>query len=117
MAVANAVNEGITEHRKNCEERHGWRAVITQMSGRFEDSAAFRGYINKNNLDISPLELREASNAVVKKCAELIEKDDLPVKILFCSGKKDILILKEMYSIHILICLQAVLLFTHVPLQ
>ena len=88
MAVANAVTEGIREHRKSGKERHGWRAVITQMSGRFEDSAAFRGYINKNNLDISPLELREASNAVVKKCAKLIERDNLEAKILFCSARK-----------------------------
>lgn len=90
MAVANAVNEGIKEHRAKGPERHGWRAVITQMSGRLEDSAALRGYINKNNLDISPLELRVASEAVVKKCAILLQERTLPLKILQCSARRHI---------------------------
>lgn len=88
MAVANAVNEGITEHRKQGKERHGWRAVITQMSGRLEDSAAFRGYIDKNNMEINPLELREASNAVMKRCIKLFGERKLPVKMLMCSARK-----------------------------
>jgi transaldolase len=90
MAVANAVTEGITEHRKNGAERHGWRAVITQMSGRFEDSAAMRGYINKNNMDISPLELREASMAVMKRTIALMEERKQPLKMLMCSARKHV---------------------------
>ncbi|MDX9801846.1 MAG: transaldolase family protein [Spirochaetia bacterium] len=88
MAVANAVTEGITAHRKAGKERHGWRAVITQMSGRFEDSAAFRGYIEKKNLAINPLELRQASNAVMKKCIKLMEERKQPLKMLMCSARK-----------------------------
>ena len=60
------------------------------MSGRLEDSAAFRGYINKNNMDISPLELRVASEAVVKKTAALLDERKQPLKILQCSARKHI---------------------------
>ena len=90
MAVAQAVTEGITAHRKQGKERHGWRAVITQMSGRFEDSAAFRGFIDKNNMDITPTELRQASNAVMKKCIKLMEERKQPLKMLMCSARKHI---------------------------
>lgn len=90
MAVANAVTEGITAHRKAGKERHGWRAVITQMSGRFEDSAAFRGFIEKNNMAIDALELRQASNAVMKKCIKLMEERKQPLKMLMCSARKHV---------------------------
>ena len=41
------------------------------MMGRLEDSKAFRGVVDKDNLDINALELRAASELVVKKCARL----------------------------------------------
>ncbi|MGK2927748.1 MAG: transaldolase family protein [Lysobacterales bacterium] len=88
MAVAQAVTEGISAHRAAGTERPGWRAVITQMAGRLEDSASFRGYINKMNLDISPLELRVASEAVVKKTARLLRQREQPLKMLHCSARK-----------------------------
>jgi len=88
MTVAKMVAEGrkihLAEHEK---PRHGWRAVCTHMSGRFEDTKAFRGYINSMNLDISPLELRFASEAVVKKCAHLFVERNLPIKMLDCSHR------------------------------
>ncbi|MDC7227657.1 MAG: transaldolase family protein [Spirochaetales bacterium] len=90
MAVAHSVAEGRKEHLAAGGNRKGWKAVITQMSGRLEDSAAFRGYINKMNMDISPLELRVASEAVVKKTANLLIERDLPLKMLQCSARKHI---------------------------
>ncbi len=88
MTVAKMIGEGRKIHlAENSNPRHGWRAVCTHMSGRFEDSNSVRGYINSMNLDISPLELRYASEAVVKKCAGLFVERDLPIKMLDCSHR------------------------------
>ena len=101
MTVANMVAEGRKIHLSNNIHRHGWRAVCTHMSGRFEDSKAFRGYINSMNLDISPLELRYASEAVVKKCAGLFVERDLPIKMLDCSHRLHHNIKGEQYYPHL----------------
>ena len=88
MAVAHAVGEGRKIHlREAAKPRLGWRAVCTHMAGRLEDSKAFRGVIDKDNLDIDPWELRCASEAVVKKCAALFVERDLPIKMLVCSAR------------------------------
>ncbi len=88
MAVARMVGEGRQIHLKESKNpRFGWRAVCTHMTGRLEDSKAFRGVIDKDNLDINPLELRAASEAVVKKCARLFKERNLPIKMLTCSAR------------------------------
>jgi len=89
MRVAENVAEGRKIHlAENKTPRHGWRAVCTHMNGRLEDSKAFRGVINSQNLNINPFELRVASEVVVKKAAQLFEERDLPIKILTCSARK-----------------------------
>lgn len=88
MTVAKMVAEGRKIHlAENKTPRRGWRAVCTHMSGRTEDSAAVRGYANKMNLDISPLDLRGISEAIVKKCARLFVERDYPIKMLDCSHR------------------------------
>lgn len=115
MAVANAVTEGITEHRKQGKERHGWRAVITQMSGRFEDSASFRGYIDKNNMAINALELRQASNAVMKKCVKLMKERNQPLKMLMCSARKHVDFEGNIFYPHVDMFVGAPMVFTCPP--
>jgi len=62
MTVAKMVDEGRKIHlAENKKPRHGWRAVCTHMSGRFDDTKTLRGYINEKNYDISPLELDRKS--------------------------------------------------------
>ena len=88
MAVARMVDEGRKIHlRENKTPRFGWRAVCTHMTGRLEDSRAFRGVIDKENLDIDPQELRCASEMMVKTCARLFRERDLPIKMLTCSAR------------------------------
>ena len=88
MTVARMVAEGRKQHlAENPEPRFGWRAVCTHMAGRTEDSHAMRGVVNRWNLDISPLDLRSVSEAIVKKCARLFEARDLPIKMLHCSQR------------------------------
>lgn len=88
MAVARMVSEGHQIHMKESKTpRFGWRAVCTHMAGRLEDSKAFRGVIEKDNLDINALELRCSSEAVVKKCARLFHEQSLPIKMLICSAR------------------------------
>ncbi len=88
MAVARMVSEGREKHLKESgTPRFGWRAVCTHMAGRLEDSVGFRGVINKQNLDISPLELRYSSEAIVKKTARLFVERRLPIKMLLCSAR------------------------------
>ena len=91
MAVAHNVAEGRKIHlSENKTPRHGWRAVCTHMNGRLEDSAAFRGVINKQNLNINAFEVRTATDVIVKKAAQLFEERDLPIKMLNCSARKHI---------------------------
>jgi transaldolase len=88
MNVAKMIGEGRAIHLKESgNPRLGWRAVCTHMAGRLEDSRAFRGVINKQNLSINPLELRYASEAVVKKCSALFVERNLPIKMLVCSAR------------------------------
>ena len=87
MAVANSVAEGRKLHLKEKTQRFGWRAVCTHMTGRLEDSKAFRGVVDKDNLDINPLEMRAASELAVKKCARLFKERNLPIKMLTCSAR------------------------------
>jgi transaldolase len=88
LAVGKSVAEGREIHLKeNKTPRQGWRAVCTHMSGRLEDSKAFRGVIDKDNLDINARELRVASEAVVKKCARIYRERNYPVKMLLCSAR------------------------------
>ena len=88
MTVATMIGEGRKRHLgESSAPRHGWRAVCTHMAGRLEDSSGFRGVINKQNLDISPLELRYASEAVVKKASVLFVERNLPIKMLICSAR------------------------------
>ena len=88
MAVARMVDEGRKIHLKESKTpRFGWRAVCTHMMGRLEDSRAFRGVIDKDNLDIDALELRAASELVVKNCARLFRERNLPIKMLVCSAR------------------------------
>ena len=88
LAVGKSVAEGREIHlRENKTPRHGWRAVCTHMAGRLEDSKAFRGVIEKDNLNINPLELRVASEYVFKTCARLYRERNYPVKMLLCSAR------------------------------
>ncbi|MFC1551146.1 transaldolase family protein [Candidatus Latescibacterota bacterium] len=88
LTVGQMIKEGRKIHlEQGGTPRHGWRAVCTQMSGRLEDSGAFRGVINKQNLNINPLELRYASEAVIKKCAKIFVERDMPIKMLQCSSR------------------------------
>ncbi len=87
MAVANSVAEGRKLHLKEKTQRFGWRAVCTHMTGRLEDSKAFRGVVDKDNLNINALELRAASELAVKKCARLFKERSLPIKMLTCSAR------------------------------
>ncbi len=87
MAVANSVAEGRKLHLKEKSQRFGWRAVCTHMTGRLEDSKAFRGVVDKDNLNIDPLEMRAASELAVKKCARLFRERSLPIKMLTCSAR------------------------------
>lgn len=88
MTVGKMVAEGRAQHLKeNPRLRPGWRAVCTHMLGRLEDSKAFRGVVDKDNLDIDAWELRAASEHVVKTCARLFKERDLPIKMLTCSNR------------------------------
>ena len=87
MAVANSVAEGRKLHLKEKSQRFGWRAVCTHMTGRLEDSKAFRGVVDKDNLNINALEMRAASELAVKKCARLFKERNLPIKMLTCSAR------------------------------
>jgi hypothetical protein len=68
MAVARMVAEGRAQHlREDTRPRPGWRAVCTHMSGRLEDARAFRGVIDKDNLDIDAWELRASPESPVPR--------------------------------------------------
>ncbi len=88
MTVGQMIKEGRKMHLdQGGTPRHGWRAVCTHMAGRLEDSGASRGVINKQNLNINPLELRYVSEAIIKNCAQMFVERDMPIKMLQCSSR------------------------------
>ncbi len=91
LAVGQMVAEGRKAHLAGTDKpRHGWRAVCTHMNGRLEDSKAFRGVIDKNNMAIDAFELRTASEVVCKKAAQLYKEREMPIKVLTCSARKHV---------------------------
>jgi len=57
------------------------------MAGRLEDSKAFRGVIERDNLNIDALELHASTEAAIKKYACIYADRGYPVKMLLCSAR------------------------------
>jgi transaldolase len=88
LAASEAVNEGRKQYlKRNPLPKPGWRAVCTHMSGRFEDSSLLAGSLQKKGIQIDSYELRTASEAIIKKSADMISQRKHPVKLLGSSQR------------------------------
>jgi transaldolase len=89
MACIRAVEAGRAEARCRGTDATPWRAVITDMIGRFgsngdlSDEAAARG------IDLSQTEIRWAEVAILKRIHRIIREKGYPVKMLLSSLSVD----------------------------
>lgn len=85
IAVAEAVQAGLLEARKNRVDLTGWRSVVTFMSARWEAAPEFVEQANQVGVTLSPEDLRWASVAVFKNAYRIFRHRAYPSMLLICS--------------------------------
>jgi len=85
VAVAENVQEGLLEARRNCVDLTGWRSVVTYMSARWEAAPEFEQQAAALGLPLSPEDRRLASTAIFKEAYRIFRERAYPSKMLICS--------------------------------
>lgn len=85
VAVAEAVQDGLTEARRNGVDLTHWRSVVTFMSTRWENSEVFIEQAKEAGVDLSPEDRRWAGVAIFKKAYQIYREKAYPSKMLICS--------------------------------
>jgi transaldolase len=85
VAVAENVQEGLLEARRNCVDLTGWRSVVTYMSARWEAAPEFEQQAAALGVPLSPEDRRLASTAIFKQAYRIFRERAYPSKMLICS--------------------------------
>jgi transaldolase len=85
IAVAEAVQTGLLEARRNGVDLTGWRSVITFMSARWESAKEFAEGALQAGVNLSPEDMRWASVAIFKNAYRIFRQRAYPSKLLICS--------------------------------
>ena len=85
VAVAEAVQAGLAEARKNSVDLTRWRSVVTYMSARWENSEAFTEQAQAAGIELSPDDRCWAGVAIFKKAYRVYREMAYPSKMLICS--------------------------------
>ena len=85
IAVAEAVQAGLLEARRNGVDLTGWRSVITYMSSRWESAAEFVEQAQQLGVSLSPEDIRWAGVAIFKNAYRIFRERAYPSKLLICS--------------------------------
>jgi transaldolase len=101
IAVAEAVQAGLLEARRNGVDLTGWRSVITYMSARWESAREFVEEAQQAGVELSPEELRWASVAIFKNAYHLFRQQAYPSKLLICSLRLGPLVDGDMRCWHV----------------
>lgn len=83
IAVAESVQAGVLEARKNNVDLTRWRSVVTQMSARWESS--LKTVAKEAGLEVSPNDARWAGIAIFKEAYRIYRERAYPSKMLICS--------------------------------
>lgn len=85
VAVAEAVQTGLVEARKNGVDLTHWRSVVTDMSARWENSEAFTEDAKAAGVELTLEDRRWAGVAIFKKAYRIYREMAYPSKMLICS--------------------------------
>lgn len=85
IAVAEAVQAGLLEARRNGVDLTGWRSVVTDMSARWENAPEFEAQAKELGVALSPDDRRWAGVAVFKQAYRLFRQRAYPSMMLICS--------------------------------
>jgi transaldolase len=85
VAVAEAVQAGLLEARRNGVDLTGWRSVVTFMSVRWESTQEFGGSAQEAGVSLSPEDIRWAGIAIFKNAYRIFRQRSYPSKLLICS--------------------------------
>ena len=85
IAVAEAVQAGLGEARRNGVDLTGWRSVITYMSARWEAAPKFAEQAQKAGVTLSLEDVRWAGVAIFKNAYRIFRQRAYPSKLLICS--------------------------------
>lgn len=85
IAVAEAVQEGLLEARRQGMDLKGWRSVVTYMSARWESAAQFKEQAQQVGVSLSPEDIRWAGIAIFKNAYRIFRERAYPSKMLICS--------------------------------
>jgi transaldolase len=85
IAVAEAVQAGLLEARRNGVDLTGWRSVVTYMSARWEGAVEFAEQAQQLGVSLSPEDIRWAGVAIFKNAYRIFRQRAYPSKMLICS--------------------------------
>jgi transaldolase len=85
VAVAEAVQAGLLEARRNGVDLTGWRSVVTFMSVRWESPQEFIESGLQAGVSLSPEDIRWAGIAIFKNGYRIFRQRSYPSKLLICS--------------------------------
>lgn len=85
VSVMDAVQSGLHEARANNISLARWRSVITHMSARYEERAAFDESAAKTGVSLTPEDKRWAGIAIFRKAYKIARRRGYEGKMLFCS--------------------------------
>jgi transaldolase len=85
IAVAEAVQEGLLEARRQGVDLTGWRSVVTYMSARWESAAQFKEQAQQDGVNLSLEDIRWAGIAIFKNAYRIFRERAYPSKMLICS--------------------------------
>ena len=88
VSVMDAVHSGLAEAKANNVNLYRWRSVITHMSARYEERAAFDESASKVGASLTLEEKRWASIAIFRKAYKVAKRRGYPGKMLFCSIRR-----------------------------
>lgn len=101
IAVADAVQAGLLEARRNGVDLTGWRSVVTFMSARWESTKEFAEQALQAGVNLSPEDMRWASIAIFKNAYRIFRQHAYPSKLLICSLRLGPLVDGQMRCWHV----------------
>ena len=85
IAVAEAVQAGLIEARRNNVDLTAWRSVVTQMSARWEDAVEFKEQARAAGFGLTTEHKRWGSISIFKRAYQIFRQRAYPSKMLNCS--------------------------------
>lgn len=85
LACLEAIENGLERAKANNVDISKWRAVVTDMIGRFGDHQAFINEAKEKGIHLTYEDIRWAELAILKKTYQIFQKRKAPLKILLAS--------------------------------